>query len=281
MKIGEVIQKIKDYHKFDASIDIATTRDQILYGDALLDQECTGIVTSCWASADVVKEAKRLGANLIITHEALFWNHGDDMRWLQRSENKTYQLKKALLDDAEVVVWRDHDHIHAGIPMGDGKYVDGIFYGLLKQLGWTNYVVDDPRALMTLEIPETSAKDIAKHLITSLHLNGARIIGSPDTMVRRITIPYHILDDAKPQIRKADRDDIDMFLGMELIDFTLSEYIRDASQLGQNKVIVTVGHFNSEEPGMKYMTEWVDTAIGEDIPAHFVKSGDMYHYVTA
>lgn len=36
--------------------------------------ECTEIVTTCWATADVIKEAARLNANLIIAYEVLFWN---------------------------------------------------------------------------------------------------------------------------------------------------------------------------------------------------------------
>lgn len=47
MKISEVIQKMKKYHRGIAQgkpIDDTTTRDQILYGNP--DQECTGIVTT-------------------------------------------------------------------------------------------------------------------------------------------------------------------------------------------------------------------------------------------
>ena len=67
---------------------------------------------------------------------------------------------------------------------------------------------------------------------------------------------------------------------MEIVDFTLAEYIRDSSMLGQNKVVLGMGHFNLEEPGMEYMLNYIGKALGEDIPCSFVQSGDMYEYIT-
>ena len=85
MIIKEVIQNVKNYHSGNdyhngtdftvKPIDEETTRDKVLYGD--VDKECTGVVTCIWASSNVIRKAHELGANLIISHEALFWNHGD------------------------------------------------------------------------------------------------------------------------------------------------------------------------------------------------------------
>ena len=60
---------------------------------------------------------------------------------------------------------------------------------------------------------------------------------------------------------------------------TLSEYIRDSAMLGQDKAILAIGHFNVEEPGMEYMLEWLDEAIGEKIEAHYVQATDMYEFI--
>ncbi|MNJ49726.1 hypothetical protein D3C77_449740 [compost metagenome] len=76
-----------------------------------------------------------------------------------------------------------------------------------------------------------------------------------------------------------DKMDIDALLAMELVDFSISEYVRDSSMLNRNKVIITVGHFNMEESGMKYMSTYIPIAIEENIPCHFIQSGDTYHYV--
>ena len=46
--------------------------------------------------------------------------------------------------------------------------------------------------------------------------------------------------------------------------------------LGDSKAILAAGHFNVEEPGMKYMLNWLNEALGTDqLPAWFVQSGDM------
>ncbi len=95
MKINQMIENIKKYHKGYGTIDEATTRDQILYGDA--NQECTGVVTTCWASVDVIRFAIEKGANFIICHEALFWNHGDHREWLEESKNEVYLEKKTIV----------------------------------------------------------------------------------------------------------------------------------------------------------------------------------------
>ena len=117
MKINDVILKVKAYHKGTdqngVPIDEATTRDKILYGDP--NKECSGIVTTCWASTEVIRKAAKLGANLIIVHEALFWNRGDKTDWL--SDNQVFLQKKQLLDETGIVLWRDDDYIHSGIPL--------------------------------------------------------------------------------------------------------------------------------------------------------------------
>lgn len=278
MKIQEVIDGLKKYHGQTwngIQITEENTRDRILYGNA--DQECTGIVTTCFASVDVIEEAYKRNCNLIICHEALFWNHGDHTDWLQ--DNSVFQAKKALLDSYHICVWRDHDHIHAGIP-ADGKYVDGIFYGFAEELGWTEYIAGDTRDPRTFEIPSVTAYDLAEELVHKLHLHGTRIIGDPDTVVHRVRVPMHIMGDQDNMyIETTEKEHIDALLTMELTDYTVQEYIRDSAMLKKPKAIIAIGHFNIEEPGMKYMCTWLPEITG-NIPVCFVQSGDPYQYVT-
>ncbi|SFK20840.1 Putative GTP cyclohydrolase 1 type 2, NIF3 family [Marinilactibacillus piezotolerans] len=281
MKISDAISNIKNYHHgYDSTgkkINDEQARDQILYGNA--EQKCTGIITTIFASIDVIRQAHELGANLIIVHEALFWNHGDHQGWLEETKNHTYRMKKNLLNDYGIVVWRNHDYVHSGIPLEDGSYTDGIFYGFAKEMGWENYASKKANALTKFEIPEIRAKNLVKKMIQCLNLKGGRIIGNPEAKIRRIEIPFHIFGNANDEIIKMDTDKVDALLAMELVDFSINEYVRDSSMLGKNKVIITLGHFNMEEPGMKYMATYIPTALNEDIPCYFVQSGDTFHYV--
>ena len=69
-------------------------------------------------------------------------------------------------------------------------------------------------------------------------------------------------------------------IAMELIDFTVSEYIRDSAMLQRPKAILAVGHFNTEEPGMEYMVRYIPEALGTAIPCRYIQSGDMYEFMT-
>ncbi len=279
MKISEVISQIKKYHKDWESINEETTRDKVLFGDP--SKECTGIVTTCWASAEVIRKAHEAGANLIICHEALFWNHGDKTDWLNDQRNKVFLEKKELLESTGIVVWRNHDHIHSGIPIGNGEYVDGIFYAFAKEMGWDQYIVKGNEKMYptTFEIPETSVENIGKQMLQTFNLNGMKVIGDINAKVSKVFICAHIMGKDNDLITKVDKENIDLLISLELIDYTVSEYIHDSSIFGENKAIVTVGHFNAEEPGMKYMTQYLESAIGSKIPSQFIQSGDMYQYI--
>ena len=286
MKISTIIENMKKYHKGYGTIDEEKTRDKVLYGN--VDQECTGIVTSCWASVDVIKYVIEKGANLIISHEALFWNHGDHQEWLEESKNSVYLEKRKLLDDHQIVVWRDHDYIHSGIPY-KGDYIDGIFLGLAKKMGWEDKLIVnpinefEPSLLCSTAYSfdhSIKAKDLAKELIDTCHLNGITLIGNSNADIKKAAVLFHVFGDANEAIKNTDKSDVDCLLSMELIDFTYAEYLRDSGILGRNRVALGMGHFNLEEPGMEYMLEYLDEAIGEHIPAWFKQSGDNYEYMT-
>lgn len=280
MKIKQVIENIKKYHQGvyqGKMIEEATTRDQILFGKEFIYQECKSIATCIWASVDVINEAIKNNVNLIIAHEALFYNHGDHQEWLIDTNNRTYKEKTNLLKEHNIVVWRCHDYIHSGIPM-NGTFVDGIFYGVAHKLGWVDYIRGDVSKPLCFEIPKMNVVDLVNHLETTLNLNGVRIYGDTEATLSKVSVARHIFGDANEMIELMDKDEIDCYLSMELVDFTLSEYVIDSAMLNHHKSIISMGHFNLEEYGMEYMLQYLDVAIGEHIPSLFITAGDMYHY---
>lgn len=280
MQIKEIINNVKKYHKGTVKgqpIDENKTRDKVLFGD--VNQECSGIVTTIYASIDVINKAIEYGANFIICHEALFWYRGDYTDWLEEQENKTYLEKKKLLEEHNIVVWRDHDYIHSGIPV-NGNYVDGIFHGVMKMLGWENNLICDPVRPMVFAFEDKTVEDIGREWIEKFHLNGIKALGNLKAKANKVAIVSHIMGDVdKEVIRRMDQEDINCLIAMELTDYTVSEYVRDSAMLGQDKAILAIGHFNVEEPGMEYMLEWLEEAIGEKIEAHYVQATDMYQFI--
>ena len=42
--------------------------------------------------------------------------------------------------------------------------------------------------------------------------------------------------------------------------------------------MISLGHFNWEELGMKYARDWLRELVGDALPVEYVPSGDMYQY---
>ncbi|MCD8015964.1 MAG: Nif3-like dinuclear metal center hexameric protein [Lachnospiraceae bacterium] len=280
MKIAEIIQKLEEFHP---PLERPETCDVVKIGDA--EAECTGIIMTCFASTEVIRKAIEEKANLIICHEPLFYSHEDTTDWL--NGDPVYEEKKRLLEDNQIVVYRDHDHIHGG---HGGQNTDGIFYGIMNELGWKDYVVGDKKKPLLYEIPQTTVPELAEFLMEKLNISGIRVVGSRDTVVRRVFFCEHV-QGARPfgnkkeipdneTIKKVRMQQADVLIPFEIIDWTLSAYIRDSCAENMPKTILEMGHFNVEELGMRYMIQYLPRVIGSDVPMKYVQSGDSFSYIT-
>jgi len=247
------------------------SRDQYLFGDC--NQVLTGIVTTCFASVKVIAEAAQKNCNLIICHEALFYNHGDKTEWLKN--NEVFLQKKEMLEKHGIVVWRCHDYIHAGT-MVDGKTADGIFLPLARQLGWFGFIKGNYTHPLFFELPGLSVPEIARLLMDNLGIDGVRVIGDTTQRVKRCLLGYHILGHDNELTAYLDAHRIDALITLETVDYTTLEYVRDAACLGIPKTVFSVGHFNLEEVGMKWMVSHLDSVFGSDIKSLFIASGSSY-----
>jgi putative NIF3 family GTP cyclohydrolase 1 type 2 len=271
MTIREVIDAILAYHPNMGEYE-AQTVDTVKIGE--VDTECTGIVTTCAPTVEVIIKAAELGCNLLITHEPLFYSHMDSTDWLEECEHSVYLAKKKLLQDNKITVWRDHDHIHA-------HYPDGIFTGINKVLGWDAYTVGEVTGLdLRYEIPETTVRELAQDIKNKTHLNAVRVIGDLDAKCSKIGFGGHIMPPACDDGSFAKLfEELDVIIPGELVDWTAASYARDAAQLGIGKAIIEVGHFNHEENGMTYMPVWLRDLVDPSVPIYSVPAGDTYQYV--
>ena len=277
MKIADVIKKLTSWH---APLDHPEhTCDTVKIGDP--EVECTGIVVTCCATVDVIRAAIEKKCNLIIAHEPLFYHDKDTTDWLQN--DAVFQEKQKLLMDAGIVVWRDHDHMHG--PGGPGAVAhtenDYIYYGIMKELGWEPYVIGETTKPLFYEIPPRTVAELARELAAAYELTGVRLVGDKNARVSKVFFCEHVTggpmsNDNRKIIQAADYD---VMIPLEIIDWTLSAYVRDAAQLGNGKAIIEMGHFNTEELGMRYMCKWLPDVVGGDIPVHYVQSGDSFSYI--
>ena len=90
------------------------TVDTLKSGNA--SQKVTGIVSTMFATVDVIEKTIASGANFIIAHEPTFYNHADETEWLQNDD--VFRYKHDLLTKHNIVLWRFHDYIHSHRPDG-------------------------------------------------------------------------------------------------------------------------------------------------------------------
>ena len=284
MKIREVVEKILAYHP-----DLGDYHGCDDYKCGNPDDECTGVVTALTPNISVIRKAIELGANLIVVHEPTFYTSEDGPGWFEPFPNSVYEEKQKLLDDHGIVVWRDHDHMHAHNP-------DAIFTGVLKYLGWSETAVADHDTGLyghfIVQIPEMTVEELAQHIIKTIGLNGVRIIGKKDEKVSSLALvghlypqTFHKKDGTSGEYSVSIIDTlekrVDVILPGEIIDWTVMSYVRDAVELGKAKAVINMGHFNWEELGMKYMQEWLSELVEGKVNVTYVPSGDMYDFVLA
>lgn len=268
MIIREVIERIEANYPPVAK----DTVDSVVFGST--EQEVKGIVTTCCATVEVIRKTIELGYNLIITHEPTFYIHEDSTDYL--SGDPVYEEKCCLLKEHQITIWRDHDHIHANNP-------DLIFHSVMLELGWEDYCVEytpDSKAPLVYEIPETTVENLCEHLKSRLNLKTTRVIGEKEAVVSRILFAgggYLPLDEILTMLFIKYKADV--LVAGELVDWTIASYIRDASFLGKNKAAIQVGHFSSEEPGMKHYPVWLKKLLKDEIQVTFVASGDPFRSI--
>jgi putative NIF3 family GTP cyclohydrolase 1 type 2 len=222
------------------------------------DTVISGIVTSMFATIDVIHKTIDLGANFIIVHEPTFYNHTDATDWLKNDD--VYQYKIDLLNKHNIAVWRNHDTIHTLKP-------DGVTKGVLAQLEWQQYAGKDIPNILTF--PQTSLKDIVAHAKDKLHIDKVRFIGDPDQMCTKVLFMPGAAGGTR-QVGAIGTVKPDVLICGEISEWETAEYVRDARAKGDNISLVVLGHIASEEPGSEFMLQW----LKENVPS--IKATHIY-----
>ena len=283
MKNQEVIDKILQYHPL---IPDYQGCDGYKTGDP--QETCTGIATALVPTVEVIRSAIKENCNLIITHEPIFYQTPDFADWRGDFENETCKEKQKLLTENHITVWRDHDHIHAHRP-------DGIFTGVVRQLGWEKYMRQEENGPGYLfYIPRMTVEELGRHLISCMNLHGLRYIGAAADQIERVAIVGHIYPDSfykdhteadgtyhdyGMDVIRLMEEGVQAIIPGEIIEWTTLSYIRDSITFGKIRACYNVGHFNMEEAGMKYAAEWIAELAGNQIPVRYIPTEDGFRYM--
>jgi putative NIF3 family GTP cyclohydrolase 1 type 2 len=253
---GEVVDQIK------ANVTVPWSEETVdTFKSGSADTEITGIATTFLATLDVLKEAHGKGLNMVVTHEPTYYNHFDETA--QFGDDPVLAAKLKFIHDNNMVIWRFHDFWHQTEP-------DGIYYGILRELGWEEYLVESN----VVHIPETSIEQLAEGLRDKFDIKTIRVMGDPDMKIRKIGLSLGAAG-SMAHITLLKRNDIDLLICGEAREWETVEYVRDANSAGMNKGMILLGHAISEEPGMEYCAEWLKTFISE-VPVEFIPAGEPF-----
>lgn len=259
----------------------ADTADTFKAGDPTA--KVTGIVTTALASLDVLAQAVKAGANLIVTCEPTFFAHADTPTPPVRRgpgglgggaaqppalaspppPDPVFSAKAEFIRKHGLIVWRFSDAWKRRTP-------DPFAQGLANVLGWSKAGGGDPRQLV---IPETSLEALVSHTKQSLKSRGGiRVVGDPKLRVRKIAI----LPGSTPILASLKAlPEVDTLVAGEVREWESVEYVRDTVALGGKKSLVLVGRIVSEEPGMQACAEWLKTLVPE-VKCSWVAVPDPY-----
>lgn len=227
------------------------------------DIRVTGIITTMFATMEVMKTAVEKKCNLIIVHEPLYYNHLDETTQFQN--DPVFLEKQKYIRDHGLVIWRFHDYIHMMKP-------DGISMGMIDKLGWKSYLEEG--SLDRFRHPETTLNELLKELKGIFPKNAFQVIGKPELKVSGIAFDCGA-PGSLSHIRDLEDPKIDVVIAGESPQWETYEYARDAVSQGRNKAVIFIGHINSEEAGMEYCAKWLKGFI-KNIPITFVESGPSY-----
>lgn len=240
---------------------IPNTVDVIKEGDP--NTKVTGIITTMFATMDVLKKAVEMNCNLIIAHEPLYYSHLDDTKALQN--NSVFLQKQKFILDNKLVIWRFHDYIHSIRP-------DGIMEGMVTNLGWKQFMVDGNYSQFTM--PETTLGGLLSNLKKTFPQSTFYVIGNKEMKVKNVRFAPGA-PGSSMHIRLLEDKNVDVVVAGESQQWETYEYARDAVDQGKNKAIIFLGHVASEEAGMDHCASWLKGFI-KNTPIHFVESGPAY-----
>lgn len=259
MKAHELMEKLYSLsvRKFDNTCDVLKAGDP--------DRELKKVAVCCITTVDVIKKAHEWGADLIITHEPIFYDHVE-----KKLENDIVtDLKTKLIEDTGMTIYRFHDFCHGAEPdmiaagvikyLGiEGKYETGGSFGV------NNFTLKNPM----------SAREIALMFEKNLGVKHVRICGSTDKPCTKIKTCFGTPGGVFEALRSADTE---IVLTGEACEWMLGEYARDADMLGLTKSLLIIGHMGSERDGMRYCADYLKENFTE-FEVKYFDCKEVYSY---
>jgi putative NIF3 family GTP cyclohydrolase 1 type 2 len=233
-----------------------------------------GIGTTAMASLDVLKEAAKSGANLILTYEPTFYGRGDGRAPAASAAGRgpvgvavndpVVRAKREFIEKNGLVVFRLRDHWQA-------RKENDMVAALAGALGWSGGRLKSDDALY--DIPAATAEEIVNLMRRKLNIRGGlRAVGDRKATIRRVLVHPGAMTPATMWQRYSE---VDLIVAGEVREWENTFYAADIFTAGEKRALVTVGRVVSEDPGMRACAEWLKTLVKE-VPSRWIAAGDPY-----
>ncbi len=269
MRIREVAELIETYAPFSGGV--AGDELGLLAGDP--EAEVTGVAT-CWSpTLAVLEAAARAGANMVIGHEPLTWGMcGRDpearLSWYDERHPTAKipnQLRMASICANRLAVYRYHSNWDWAPQYGMVDMLAG-----LLELGPAK---GGHRMVPLYVIPPTSLRDLAERARRKLELGPIRVVGDLERRITRIAITHGGFGQMFTSPEMALNVGAELAFFGEMLDYT-ARYCVEA-----NLAAIELGHFQSENPGMIGMAQFLRARLPQAIPVCNIPSGEPWRYL--
>jgi putative NIF3 family GTP cyclohydrolase 1 type 2 len=230
-----------------------------------------GIVTTAMATMEVLRQAVKGGANLVITCEPSFYSKSDGAsppsgrgRGQAGAIDPIFSAKNEFIKAEGLVIWRFSDHWRQRKP-------DPLATGLTDALGWSKLGSANNPARVT--IPAVTLDALASNLKRKLNARGGiRVVGDSRLKVQKIGL----LPGTTPiQAALTLLPGVDAVIAGEVREWESVEYARDKITAGEKKSLILLGRVLSEDPGMNLCAQWIKSIVPE-LSATWIPAGDPY-----
>lgn len=259
MKAFEIMEKAFEYGK---DFNYVETCDTLKAGSP--EKEVKKLAVAMNPTVSVIRNAHEWGADMLIVHEPMYFNHMD-----VHSDEDVENEKRAFVESTGMTIYRFHDHPHR-------EKEDMIAKGEFALLGLEGeYDYTGIFDLVRLKLAKPmSPVELAKYIEDKLGIKHVRIAGTRDEKCTNVSSYFGAPGDVFDEL---SRPETEILLMGETCEWRLCEYARDASLLGRKKAILVLGHVGSERAGMVYFTELLKKSL-PDLEIEYFDTDEVYTY---
>lgn len=256
MKAKNLIEELNS-----GAYPIENTCDTVKSGSP--EKEIHRLAVTMVPTVDVIRAAREWGADMLLVHEPLYYDHMDAI-----SDCSVVSAKKALLDESGMTVYRYHDHMHR-------REVDTIDEGELYYLGLSGKIERNPHSAdVFISNEPITALELARLAEEKLGVAHVRIAGERNKPSTRIAAYFGA---ASNKVNPFELTGAEIVVTGEICEWKYAEYARDSAALGINRSLVVLGHVGSEHHGMRFLADRLQEKH-PDVEVKYFECEEVYSY---